>query len=119
MADTKREIERKFEFTTGKAARRGVPDLTGTDAIASVADQGTVDLDAVYYDTPDHRLAADGLTLRRRFSSSGSGDLSAAYRPARAALSHACAAACAVFSRIGSGVLSRTRWAARAALSRI
>ncbi|MBT2404401.1 MULTISPECIES: CYTH and CHAD domain-containing protein [unclassified Streptomyces] len=66
MADTKREIERKFEFTKAKATRRGVPDLTGTAAIAAVLDQGTVDLDAVYYDTPDQRLAADGLTLRRR-----------------------------------------------------
>ncbi|WP_328298607.1 CYTH and CHAD domain-containing protein [Streptomyces sp. NBC_00435] len=66
MADTKREIERKFEFRSNKAGRRGVPDLTGTAAIAAVTDQGTVDLDAVYYDTPDQRLAADGLTLRRR-----------------------------------------------------
>ncbi|WP_327306770.1 CYTH and CHAD domain-containing protein [Streptomyces sp. NBC_01298] len=66
MADTKREIERKFEFRTTKAGRRGVPDLTGTDAIAAVTDQGTAELDAVYYDTPDQRLAADGLTLRRR-----------------------------------------------------
>ncbi|MFJ3832320.1 CHAD domain-containing protein [Streptomyces sp. NPDC090046] len=66
MADTKREIERKFEFTKASAARRGVPDLTGTAAIAAVSDQGTIDLDAVYYDTPDQRLAADGLTLRRR-----------------------------------------------------
>ncbi|MCX4801539.1 CHAD domain-containing protein [Streptomyces sp. NPDC058682] len=66
MADTKREIERKFEFSKAKSARHGVPDLTGTAAIAAVSDQGTVDLDAVYYDTPDQRLAADGLTLRRR-----------------------------------------------------
>ncbi|MER6250636.1 CYTH and CHAD domain-containing protein [Streptomyces sp. NPDC001584] len=66
MADTKREIERKFEFSKAKSARRGVPDLTGTAAIAAVSDQGAVDLDAVYYDTPDQRLAADGLTLRRR-----------------------------------------------------
>ncbi|MFD9723889.1 CHAD domain-containing protein [Streptomyces sp. NPDC059072] len=66
MADTKREIERKFEFSKAKSARRGVPDLRGTAAIAAVTDQGTVDLDAVYYDTPDQRLAADGLTLRRR-----------------------------------------------------
>ncbi|MFE1556975.1 CHAD domain-containing protein [Streptomyces sp. NPDC058734] len=66
MADTKREIERKFEFTKPKAERRGVPDLTGTAGIATVLDQGVADLDAVYYDTPDQRLAADGLTLRRR-----------------------------------------------------
>ncbi|MEU9145800.1 CYTH and CHAD domain-containing protein [Streptomyces sp. NPDC048349] len=73
MADTKREIERKFEFTKASAARRGVPDLTGTAAIAAVCDQGTVDLDAVYYDTPDHRLAADGLTLRRRTGGADAG----------------------------------------------
>lgn len=66
MADTKREIERKFEFTKAKAEQRGVPDLTGTAGIAAVLDRGTADLDAVYYDTPDQRLAADGLTLRRR-----------------------------------------------------
>ncbi|MFJ3630950.1 CHAD domain-containing protein [Streptomyces sp. NPDC090112] len=73
MADTKREIERKFEFTKPKAARRGVPDLTGTAGIAAVSDQGTVDLDAVYYDTPDQRLAADGLTLRRRTGGADAG----------------------------------------------
>ncbi|MEU6314229.1 CYTH and CHAD domain-containing protein [Streptomyces sp. NPDC047014] len=73
MADTKREIERKFEFSKAKAARRGVPDLTGTAGIAAVSDQGTVDLDAVYYDTPDQRLAADGLTLRRRTGGADAG----------------------------------------------
>ncbi|MFF8269017.1 CHAD domain-containing protein [Streptomyces sp. NPDC016562] len=73
MADTKREIERKFEFSPAKPARRGVPDLTGTAAVATVRDQGTVELDAVYYDTPDRRLAADGLTLRRRTGGSDAG----------------------------------------------
>ncbi|MFF3678160.1 CHAD domain-containing protein [Streptomyces sp. NPDC002120] len=73
MADTKREIERKFEFSKAKSARRGVPDLTGTAAIAAVSDQGTVDLDAVYWDTPDQRLAADGLTLRRRTGGADAG----------------------------------------------
>lgn len=73
MADTKREIERKFEFTQAKTARRGVPDLTGTAAIAAVSDQGTAELDAVYYDTPDQRLAADGLTLRRRTGGADAG----------------------------------------------
>ncbi|THA47177.1 CYTH and CHAD domain-containing protein [Streptomyces sp. A1136] len=92
MADTKREIERKFEFTSatgkaageapgktagkaagksagkaaGKAAKKRLPDLTGTAAITAVRRRGTATLDAVYYDTPDLRLAADGLTLRRR-----------------------------------------------------
>ncbi|MCX5198190.1 CYTH and CHAD domain-containing protein [Streptomyces sp. NBC_00249] len=69
MADIKREIERKFEFTpAGRKQQRPPqpPDLTGTGPIAAVRDRGTVRLDAVYYDTPDQRLAADGLTLRRR-----------------------------------------------------
>ncbi|MCX5378371.1 CYTH and CHAD domain-containing protein [Streptomyces sp. NBC_00091] len=65
MAETQREIERKFEFTQAGPGQR-LPDLTGTAAIAAVRDRGTVHLDAVYYDTPDRRLAADGLTLRRR-----------------------------------------------------
>ncbi|MGW5850379.1 CYTH and CHAD domain-containing protein [Streptomyces sp. NPDC055254] len=73
MADTKREIERKFEFTDAASARRGVPDLTGTAAVAAVTDRGTVELDAVYYDTPDQRLAADGLTLRRRTGGADAG----------------------------------------------
>ncbi|MFF5444667.1 CHAD domain-containing protein [Streptomyces sp. NPDC012888] len=73
MADTKREIERKFEFTKPEAERRGLPDLTGTAGIAAVRDQGTADLDAVYYDTPDQRLAADGLTLRRRTGGADAG----------------------------------------------
>ncbi|MGW7188712.1 metal-binding protein, partial [Streptomyces sp. NPDC054838] len=60
MADTKREIERKFEFTAAAAER--LPDLTGTAGITAVRRQGTVRLDAVYYDTPDLRLAADGRT---------------------------------------------------------
>ncbi|MEU9027847.1 CYTH and CHAD domain-containing protein [Streptomyces sp. NPDC048383] len=89
MADSKREIERKFEFAPGKAGkpakddrpRKGakpgkraksgadparVPDLTGTAGIARTRGRGTVLLDAVYYDTPDRRLAAGGVTLRRR-----------------------------------------------------
>ncbi|MFJ9788133.1 CYTH and CHAD domain-containing protein [Streptomyces globosus] len=73
MADTKREIERKFEFTTDEAERRGIPDLAGTAGIAAVADRGTADLDAVYYDTPDQRLAADGVTLRRRTGGADAG----------------------------------------------
>ncbi|MGW0393970.1 CYTH and CHAD domain-containing protein [Streptomyces sp. NPDC003042] len=99
MAETKREIERKFEFTrtdakpsarskkaarsraaaSGKAAasrkavRKRLPDLTGTAAIAAVRDKGATHLDAVYYDTPDQRLAADGLTLRRRTGGADAG----------------------------------------------
>ncbi|MGW6570117.1 CYTH and CHAD domain-containing protein [Streptomyces sp. NPDC054975] len=67
MAETKREIERKYEATT----RTELPDLTRADGVASVEDRGVAELDAVYYDTPALRLAADSVTLRRR---TGGGD---------------------------------------------
>ncbi|MBT2385695.1 CYTH and CHAD domain-containing protein [Streptomyces sp. ISL-11] len=70
MADTVREIERKYEAGDG-AAPAGLPDLSRADGVATVADQGTDELDAVYYDTADHRLARAGITLRRR---TGGGD---------------------------------------------
>jgi len=65
MADTKREIERKYE---GPAAEgdEGLPELTGVKGVASVIDKGVAELDATYYDTADQRLAAASLTLRRR-----------------------------------------------------
>ncbi|MGS2587886.1 CYTH and CHAD domain-containing protein [Streptomyces hebeiensis] len=48
----------------------GLPDLTRVltrvGGVASVAVRGVVELDAVYYDTADLRLAADSVTLRRR-----------------------------------------------------
>ncbi|MDT0456517.1 CYTH and CHAD domain-containing protein [Streptomyces sp. DSM 41527] len=62
MADTVREIERKYEIDGG--AR--LPDLAGIGRVATVAESGVERLDARYYDTPDQRLAADALTLRRR-----------------------------------------------------
>ncbi|MFI1156656.1 CHAD domain-containing protein [Streptomyces sioyaensis] len=62
MADTVREIERKYE--ADKTTQ--LPDLAGVDAIATVAEAGTEDLDAVYYDTAGLCLAAEGITLRRR-----------------------------------------------------
>ncbi|MFG2328627.1 CHAD domain-containing protein [Streptomyces sp. NPDC048604] len=62
MAETKREIERKYEATR----RTELPDLTRAAGVAAVDDRGVTELDAVYYDTPDLRLAADALTLRRR-----------------------------------------------------
>ncbi|WP_369379015.1 CHAD domain-containing protein [Streptomyces sp. cg36] len=63
MAETKREIERKYE-ATGDDVR--LPDLTRVTGVASLVDKGVAELDAVYYDTRDLRLAADSLTLRRR-----------------------------------------------------
>jgi CHAD domain-containing protein len=68
MADTKREIERKYESDVG-----GLPDLTGAGGVAAVLDKGVADLDAVYYDTADERLAAAGLTLRRRTGGTDAG----------------------------------------------
>lgn len=61
MADTKREIERKYESDDS-----GLPDLTGIAGVAAVIDKGVAELDATYYDTVDERLAASSLTLRRR-----------------------------------------------------
>ncbi|AZS71826.1 metal-binding protein [Streptomyces lydicus] len=62
MADTVREIERKYEVGNDTQ----LPDLTGIGPVAAVAEAGTEDLDALYYDTTGLSLAADGITLRRR-----------------------------------------------------
>ncbi|WP_405409880.1 CHAD domain-containing protein [Streptomyces decoyicus] len=62
MADTVREIERKYDIDDDAQ----LPDLAGIDRVATVVEAGVEDLDAVYYDTAGHRLAADGITLRRR-----------------------------------------------------
>ncbi|MFF2409026.1 CHAD domain-containing protein [Streptomyces sp. NPDC058092] len=67
MVQTKREIERKYEAASGAE----VPDLTGVSGIADVVARGVAELDAVYYDTAELRLVADGITLRRR---TGGGD---------------------------------------------
>ncbi|MFI9118725.1 CHAD domain-containing protein [Streptomyces bikiniensis] len=69
MAETKREIERKYEAAAGT----DVPDLTRVREVATVADDGVTELDAVYHDTPDLRLAADSITLRRRTGGSDAG----------------------------------------------
>src|SRR5512147_2716537 len=68
MADTKREIERKYESDDS-----GLPDLTGVGKVAAVLDKGPVELDATYYDTADERLATAKLTLRRRTGGSDAG----------------------------------------------
>ncbi|MET8326687.1 CYTH and CHAD domain-containing protein [Streptomyces sp. NPDC005181] len=62
MADSKREIERKYEATVDTR----LPDLTRVAGVTAVDHRGVMELDAVYYDTEDQRLAADSLTLRRR-----------------------------------------------------
>ncbi|WP_338696434.1 CYTH and CHAD domain-containing protein [Streptomyces sp. Q6] len=63
MAETKREIERKYD---APAEHFRLPDLRKVPGVAAVIDKGVVELDAVYYDTEDQRLAADRITLRRR-----------------------------------------------------
>ncbi|GAA3823624.1 CYTH and CHAD domain-containing protein [Streptomyces coacervatus] len=68
MADTKREIERKYESDDS-----GLPDLTGVAGVDAVVDKGVAHLDATYYDTPDERLAASAITLRRRTGGSDAG----------------------------------------------
>ncbi|MGW1224727.1 CYTH and CHAD domain-containing protein [Streptomyces sp. NPDC001478] len=62
MADSKREVERKYEATDTTR----VPDLGRVAGVGSVAHEGVGELDAVYYDTEDLRLAAARVTLRRR-----------------------------------------------------
>ncbi|MFJ6851711.1 CHAD domain-containing protein [Streptomyces sp. NPDC091271] len=62
MADSKREIERKYEATP----ETKLPDLTRAAGVSTVVHRGLSELDAVYYDTEDFRLASDSLTLRRR-----------------------------------------------------
>ncbi|MFC0597520.1 CYTH and CHAD domain-containing protein [Streptomyces palmae] len=68
MAHTVREIERKYEAAEGGSP----PDLTRLRSLRELPDAATLEerapitLDATYYDTADRRLAADGITLRRR-----------------------------------------------------
>jgi CHAD domain-containing protein len=59
---TSREVERKYEVPVGFEP----PDLTSVSGVASVDDPVEHDLDATYYDTEGLRLAARGVTLRRR-----------------------------------------------------
>ncbi|REE60741.1 CHAD domain-containing protein [Streptomyces sp. 3212.3] len=69
MADTKREIERKYEAAAGNE----LPDLTRVGGVSAVVDKGLAQLDATYYDTVDQRLAGASLTLRRRTGGADAG----------------------------------------------
>ncbi len=68
MADTQREIERKYESDGGE-----LPDLTRVPGVATVRDRGVTHLDATYHDTADQRLAHSAVTLRRRTGGSDAG----------------------------------------------
>ncbi|MGW6062506.1 CYTH and CHAD domain-containing protein [Streptomyces sp. NPDC055189] len=69
MAQTKREIERKYDV----GADAALPDLTGVAGVADVVHKGVVELDATYWDTPDQRLAASSVTLRHRTGGADAG----------------------------------------------
>ncbi|MFH8368945.1 CHAD domain-containing protein [Streptomyces sp. NPDC018031] len=68
MARTVREVERKYEAVAGSGspAPAALRAVTGTPGVAALEERGDVVLDAVYHDTADRRLAAHGVTLRRR-----------------------------------------------------
>ncbi|QNS06277.1 CYTH and CHAD domain-containing protein [Streptomyces xanthii] len=63
MAETKREVELKYD-APGESFR--LPDLRKVAGVDGVVGKGVVELDALYYDTADQRLAADHITLRHR-----------------------------------------------------
>lgn len=56
------EIERKYDVD----ALARVPELSGTGPVASCVQEEPVALSAVYFDTAEHTLLANRITLRRR-----------------------------------------------------
>ena len=69
---TRRETERKYDASSVDDTS-WFPRLTRVNGIASVAEQGVDELDAVYYDTDDLRLAGASATLRRRTGGADAG----------------------------------------------
>ncbi len=63
------ELERKYDADAGFV----VPALLGIPGCAEVAEPDTHTLSACYFDTEDLRLAARGITLRRRLGGSDAG----------------------------------------------
>src|SRR3954471_15079777 len=63
MSASKVEVERTFRLPDEDALLPDFSDITGVFGVRELADE---DLDATYYDTSDLRLAAAGMTLRRR-----------------------------------------------------
>ncbi|MGK5443407.1 CHAD domain-containing protein [Micromonospora sp. URMC 105] len=57
-------VERERKYSADEGFR--LPDLTGCGGVATVSDATALDLDAVYLDTADLRLARSGFALRRR-----------------------------------------------------
>ncbi|MGW0969909.1 CYTH and CHAD domain-containing protein [Streptomyces sp. NPDC002516] len=65
MVHSRRETERKYVASPGNDIS-WLPELTGVGRVASLAEHATQELDAVYYDTEDLRLARTRASLRRR-----------------------------------------------------
>src|SRR4051794_28895441 len=63
------EVERKFEVFGSTVS----PSFEGLSFVARVERQPTQQLDAVYFDTPAHDLAARRVTLRRRTGGTDAG----------------------------------------------
>jgi CHAD domain-containing protein len=68
-ASTHLEVERKFDVVDSTVS----PSFDGLAAVAHVEQGPSYELDAVYFDTPDHDLAAHRITLRRRTGGSDAG----------------------------------------------
>jgi CHAD domain-containing protein len=66
---TVHEVEDKYDVDAGFV----MPNLGGLDDVDSVSEPQSDDLSAVYFDTPDYRLARHGITLRRRTGGSDAG----------------------------------------------
>lgn len=62
MTTSVNETERKYEAASGT----NLPELSHVPGVAAEAGPEQLDLEAVYFDTDDLRLAKAGLTLRRR-----------------------------------------------------
>src|SRR5690349_22986691 len=63
------EVERKFEVFESTVS----PSFAGLSSVARVERQPVQHLDAVYFDTPAHDLAARRITLRRRTGGTDAG----------------------------------------------
>jgi CHAD domain-containing protein len=66
---TTREVERKYAPPPGAS----LPDLTAVPGIGAVSDPVTFTLEATYFDTAGLRLAANRVTLRRRYGGADEG----------------------------------------------
>ncbi|MFF4487810.1 CHAD domain-containing protein [Streptomyces sp. NPDC001544] len=72
MGQSTREIERKYAAPAADDMS-WLSALAGVNSAASLIDRGIQDLDAVYYDTTDLRLARSSATLRHRTGGTDAG----------------------------------------------